>query len=103
MVQKIIWTQKAHEQKIEIFQYWNAKNGSDTFSLKLNQLINKAVNLISKFPKLGVKTQIENVRVKPVKDYLLIYRFEGNVLYILLVWDSRQNPNDLSRFLNLQQ
>ncbi|WP_370089912.1 type II toxin-antitoxin system RelE/ParE family toxin [Ekhidna sp.] len=103
MVREIIWTQKAHLQKLEIFRYWNEQNASDSFSRSLDDAINKAIDLLSKFPKLGIKTQVKNVRVKVVKNYLLIYRIDEEILYILLFWDSRQNPNDLNRLLNLYQ
>ena len=36
MARKIIWTQKAKNELIEIFQYWNERNQSTNFSQKLN-------------------------------------------------------------------
>lgn len=103
MVEKVIWTQTAYSQKIAVFEYWNQKNGSNAYSLKLENAVNDVIELLVKFPHLGVKTQLKNVRVKIIKNYLLIYRLSNDTLYILLFWDSRQNPDDLRRLLSLYQ
>ncbi|MBK9934918.1 MAG: type II toxin-antitoxin system RelE/ParE family toxin [Cytophagaceae bacterium] len=55
MARKIIWTLKAKNELIEIFQYWNERNQSTNFSQKLNELINDQLNSISQFPKSGKK------------------------------------------------
>lgn len=46
-------------------------------------------------PEIGRKSDIEHVRVKIVRDYLIFYESTTDVLYILSVWDSRQDPNKL--------
>ena len=103
MVEKVVWTQTAYKQKLEIFEYWNQRNGSTGFSQSLENDINFAIDLLRKFPKLGIKTQLRDVRVKIIKNYLLIYKITKNTLYVLLFWDSRQNPEDLERLLALYQ
>ncbi|MEQ8904976.1 type II toxin-antitoxin system RelE/ParE family toxin [Ekhidna sp.] len=103
MVKEVVWTQTAYSQKIEVYEYWNKKNGSSSFSEKLEKTINDAIDLIKKFPQLGVKTQLKNVRIKIIKNYLLIYRVSEDTLFILLFWDSRQNPKDLDRLIKLYQ
>ena len=39
MVRTIIWTEKAKKELIEILKYWNNRNKSKSFSIKLNNLI----------------------------------------------------------------
>ncbi|WP_424962062.1 type II toxin-antitoxin system RelE/ParE family toxin [Ekhidna sp.] len=82
MVEKVVWTQTAYSQKLEIFEYWNQRNGSTGFSQSLENDINSAIDLLKKFPRLGIKTQLEDVRVKIIKNYLLIYKTTKNTLYI---------------------
>lgn len=47
MAKKIVWTNKAKKQLIEILKYWTERNGSDAFSIKLNNLIKDQLKLIS--------------------------------------------------------
>ena len=103
MVEKVVWTQTAYTQKLEIFEYWNLRNNSRRFSQSLEININSTLDLLKKFPRLGIKTQLKDVRVKIIKNYLLIYKVSKDTLYILLFWDSRQNPKDLERLLALYQ
>ncbi|TZF84484.1 type II toxin-antitoxin system RelE/ParE family toxin [Pedobacter sp. BS3] len=95
MVEKIIWSSRASKEFIEILQYGVNRNKSKTYSLKLNSLINVQLNLILKFPKIGKKTDLPNVYVKVIKDYLLYYEIVENSLYILTIRDGRRNPQTL--------
>jgi hypothetical protein len=44
---------------------------------------------------IGKRTWKENVRVKVLKDYLIIYEITVNEIVVLSLWDCRQNPDDL--------
>ncbi|WP_309877009.1 type II toxin-antitoxin system RelE/ParE family toxin [Chryseobacterium sediminis] len=48
------------------------------------------VRLLADHPAIGRKTDIENVRVKIVKDYLIFYEFSASELIILSIWDGRR-------------
>jgi len=39
MARQVIWTERAQKERIAIFKYWNNRNGSTIFSLKLYVLI----------------------------------------------------------------
>jgi len=99
MVRTIIWTERAHRDRIKIFTYWNERNLSNIYSKKLQRLIKESVNLISKHPLVGQLTDIENVRTKVLKDYLIIYEITLNEIVILSIWDCRKNPQDLNSVL----
>lgn len=73
MARRITWTPKAQQDRKEILRYWQERNQSNTYSKKLNQLIRKAVILIAAHPHIGRRTNIENVRVKLLRDYLIFY------------------------------
>lgn len=101
MVKEVIWSKRAQTDRKEIFTYWNNRNKSNVYSLKLNELFKKAVNLISEYPQIGKQTNNKNIRVKVVKDYLIIYELdEKKRLLILSIWDSRQNPRKLKTILS---
>jgi len=101
MVKEVIWSRRAQNDRKEIFTYWNQRNKSNIYSIKLNELFKKAVNLISEYPQLGKHTNNKNVRIKVVRDYLIIYELdEKSRLLILSIWVSRQNPKKMKRILN---
>jgi plasmid stabilization system protein ParE len=71
MAKRIIWSNRAQQDRKEILAYWIDRNKSKTYSLKLNQLFIQAVNLLSEHPLIGEKTEIENIRIKIVRDYYI--------------------------------
>lgn len=73
MVKQVIWSLRAQDDRKEIFTYWNNGNKSKAYSKKLNILFKEAIKLISKFPQIGRPTEIESIRVKIVRDYLIVY------------------------------
>lgn len=96
MARKIIWTQKAKNELIEIFQYWNERNQSTNFSQKLNELINNQLNTISQFPKSGKKTNLKKVYLKIIHQYHLFYQFTEDSIYILTIRHTKRNPKTIS-------
>ena len=95
MAKQITWSLKAHNDRKEILHYWKVPNQSPTYSKKLNELFKRAIALIANHPRIGRKTNFENVRVKLVRDYLIFYEETENKILILTIWDSRRNPEEL--------
>ena len=94
MAKKIIWTQKAQLERTVILAYWIERNKSKTYSIKLNKLFIETLRILAKQPSLGRKTDVNNVRVKVVRDYLLFYETSETELIVLSVWDGRRNPTE---------
>jgi plasmid stabilization system protein ParE len=92
MARQIIWTKKAHQERKEILHFWKEQNQSSIYSRKLNELIKDSLQLICKFPFIGKPTNKENIRVKILKDYLIIYQVTAIEIIVLSVWDNRQSP-----------
>ena len=81
MAKQVIWSHRAQADRKEILAYWRKRNKSNVYSIKLNELFNEAVRLISEHPRIGKETNKEHVRIKVVRDYLLIYRpYSDNLL-----------------------
>ncbi len=95
MAKKIIWSLNAQKDRKNILQYWNKKNQSNRYSIKLNKLFKDAVKIILNYPGIGKLTDKENIRIKIVKDYLIIYEDLEKEIHILTIWDSRQNSLNL--------
>lgn len=94
MAKRVIWTDNAQQERRDILLFWKTHNQSTAYSKKLNELIKKAVVLISVHPHIGRKTDAENIRVKLIRDYLLFYKETSNEIIILSIWDNRRNPEE---------
>lgn len=100
MVKQIIWSLKAQNDRKEIFTYWNNRNKSKAYSKKLNELFKEAIKLISHFPQIGRPTEIENIRIKIARDYLIVYEGTSTQIHILTIWDGRRDPEKFKRFID---
>ncbi|WP_407518441.1 type II toxin-antitoxin system RelE/ParE family toxin [Elizabethkingia anophelis] len=69
------------------------RNKSKKFSIKLNKLIVGTIKQIAENPGIGRKINLENIRVKIIRDYLFFYEFDENYLKILTLWDGRRDEN----------
>ena len=88
---KIIWTKTANVERKEILEYWFLRNKSKRFSIKLNFLILQSLELLRENPTIGRLTNVNNVRVKLIREYLLMYEFTESDLIILSIWDARRD------------
>lgn len=70
MARRIIWSNRAIKERQEIFNYWNNRTHSKTYSKKLNRLFQQAIDLLSNYPQIGRKTTDKSARIKVVRDYL---------------------------------
>ena len=99
MVRRIAWTKSADKIFTYILEFYIDRNGSKTHSRKLNNEVKEIINLLSKHPFLGAKTDFEDIRVLIQGDYKIFYQVKSMELVIHLVWDCRQNPDDLKRII----
>ena len=88
---KIVWTNTANLERKDILEYWILRNKSKRFSLRLNYLILQTLEVLRENPTIGRRTNIDNVRVKLIREYLLLYEFTDAELIILSIWDARRN------------
>ena len=94
MARQIIWANSAQSERREILEYWIKRNKSKIFSRKLNKLVETALREISKNPLIGRKTDILNVRVKIVRDYLIFYEISPKTIFVLSLWDGRRDNSN---------
>lgn len=94
MALKIIWSIDAQISRRSIFNYWNKRNKSRVYSNKLNILFNNALDQISLLYEIGKPTELQNIRLKIVSHFEVIYQVSDNKITILDIWDTRQNPQD---------
>ncbi len=99
MAKQVIWSLRAQNDKKEILNYWRQRNKSNTYSKKLNELFKESIRIILDFPQIGKVTDDTKARIKIVRDYLIIYEETETQIFILTIWDSRQDPDKLKKIL----
>lgn len=91
----IIWTAPAKKDIQQITTYWNNRNKSNAYSLKLRKILREKLVFIKAFPFVGILTNYPNARCFIIKDYKLFYSVTKEAIIVLRVWDTRQNPDKL--------
>lgn len=97
---KVEWTHFAKQQRDEIFEYWNNRNRSNSYSKKLKIIIKEKTNQLKTQSFSGKKTIDENTRMLVFKNYSLIYYIEKETISIISFWENHQNPEKLLEILN---
>lgn len=99
MAKRIVWSLQANEQKKNILSYWYQRNKSLEYPRKLNNLLISAINLIAEYSYPRVITDMDGVYVKIVRDYKIFYQEDTSFIYIISIWDTRQDPEHLETIL----
>lgn len=94
---KIGWTVNALITKKNIFYYWNNRNKSTVYSQKLNQLFTKTLHTIENSPEASIAIKSGKIRAILVKDYYLIFEITPLTIFVLDIWDTRQNPQNFPK------
>jgi plasmid stabilization system protein ParE len=93
MVERIAWLDTAKKQYKRIMAYM-FEHYSVTAVERFNDDIDRRLARLEKQPYSGRPSQIEGVRyVLLRKRWHLYYRFHATTLYVVFLWDSKQNPN----------
>jgi plasmid stabilization system protein ParE len=91
---KIEWSIEARLDLIDILEFYINRNSSNSYSKKLNSKINRSLKLITNNPLIGLKSQIESVRVLITGDYQIVYEISDKIILIVMIWDCRRDPGD---------
>ena len=89
---KIVWSLQAKNNRVQILEYWIEHNNSSEYSRKLNALFKQAAELISEYPTIGKLSDDKQARIKIVRDYWIVYDVSDSMIFIIAIFDSRQNP-----------
>lgn len=96
MVKRIIWTTRADKTFTKILEFYIERNGSKTYSRKLNKEVQVLLSVISKQPHIGTKTEKERFRVFIRGNYKIFYEIDTTKIFVHLIWDCRQKPEDFN-------
>ena len=94
---KIKWSHRASLDLLEILDYYYKRNGTKTYSKKLNTKLRNSIRLLEKQSDLGVESDILNVKNLIEGDYSIFYEIASTTIDIIAIWDNRQNPENLHK------
>ena len=100
MAKRIIWSVRAKQEKKNILKYWLNRNKSNVYPKKLDRLFKIAIKSLAESHMPRKKTNDKTALVKIVKDYLIIFEEDESNIYILSIWDSRQDHDKLKKVLD---
>ena len=93
MVKKqVVWTETSIEELEIILQFYIQRNKNINFSSWLLVEIEKRIEIISIYPKIGRETDLTILRILPLDNYGIIYKETDEAIFIESIWDFRQNP-----------
>ena len=88
---RIIWSTRASSELKQILEYFNLRNKSTRFSIKLLNEMEYLTNNLSKNELIGRLTSNKSTRVIPMKVYLIFYEIRQDHIQIVSFWDNRQD------------
>ena len=84
---------RASQELKSVLEFYNHRNKSTKYSLKILNEIDDLLNSLSKNEFIGRLTSNKRTRVLPMNVYLIFYEINENQIEILSFWDNRQNQN----------
>lgn len=100
---KIIWTHQAKYYLQQIVKYYIDVASARVAENIRNKILNAPKNLLINHPQLGVKEPNlpnEEVHSLITGHYKILYQIEPKAIYILDVFDTRQNPSKMGRSID---
>ncbi len=92
---KIIWSARAKKDLIEILEFYYQRNGTKTYSRKLNTRIHRSISLLASYAEIGIQTDVANIRNLIEGDLGIFYEIRPKTIEIITIWDHRQHPDTL--------
>ena len=102
MVAKIIWSDFSLRQLKKIHNFYKNEASEET-AQKLTKLIVQTTIQLETNPQIGTKEPLLEdyefeYRFLVKKNYKIIYRLDNNIVRVISVFDTRQNPNKIQNF-----
>lgn len=95
MAKTIVWSKIAQERRFEILDFWVNKTKSTDYSIKLNDLFERATSLIAEFPSIGIDTDDKSAKMKLVANNYLVYEETIDQIIILTIKGTSQENMSL--------
>ncbi|MBK6967351.1 MAG: type II toxin-antitoxin system RelE/ParE family toxin [Bacteroidales bacterium] len=95
---EIVWSKNSEIQLREILEFFNKRNKSGHYSIKLYKKFKTELKIVSKNPEIGIKTKLDQIRGLIIEDYILFYEILED---LFPSWDAKNLTNLIFRDLLL--
>jgi toxin YoeB len=92
-VKRIIWSTRASKELKQVLEFYNQRNASTKYSLKILHEVDALLKTLSGNELIGRLTSNKFTRVIPMKNYLIFYEVNHDNIGIVSFWDNRQDKN----------
>ena len=79
-----------------LLQFFDERNGSNSFSKKLMKMIHKQINMLSTMPEIGRLTDFPGVRILFVDRFGIEYQIRSKEILIIDIYSCLTNPDTRS-------
>ncbi len=97
MALQIEWTDKAISHLDDILNYWEERNGSRNYSIKLYSIFQEALEVLSRYPDSGRRTSNLFLKKKSIRDYFLYYSYDKTKLTVMGISYMGRGPKYLKQ------
>jgi plasmid stabilization system protein ParE len=98
---RIIWTNNADADMIEIMAYYAKRNKSKIYSGKLYSEIKQELKTLDFIIALPQKTKVEGLFYCTHKHISVFFMFQENNIIVKFLIDDRRNPESLRKLLEI--
>jgi plasmid stabilization system protein ParE len=91
MVKRLVVSRNAYLHIDRIVEFNNQRNQSDRYSRKFLKALFKQLDLLKKFPVMGIETSKENVFLLVWDDYYIYYSILETVIEIQSIYHQKEN------------
>ena len=86
------WTTRAEEEWERILTFYTIRNGSRTYSLKLDTELKHILELLCIQPGMGQETKRKGIRRRVIaRRFALFYQFDSESVTVVSIVDARRN------------
>ena len=93
MALRILWADRAVQERHAILEFYRKRNGSARYSQELLRHFRNNLRLAADLELMGKPTDVAGVHCLFVVDYSIFYTTHEEDLLVLSLWDNRRDPN----------
>jgi len=91
----VVWTTTELLQRRYILKYWNKRNKSNLYSVKLVEQIKQRTSQLAQHPLSGKNADFPETRVTSLGHYSIFYKYLEDQIVVTSFWDNRQGSSKL--------
>ena len=89
---RVDWSPRAKKQRQNILVFYSERNGSDTYSIKLDAEIRRIMEQFRSDPELGQLTKRKRIRRGVIAGrFAVFYRIKKDAIEVVAIVDARRN------------